>query len=954
MTPHARTRQRNAAFLAGRGKATALAVAAAALCLSANFASATPAPLDNSIQRRSNVASTDIDRGFLARHGDHEHEHEAGEEEAEEAPSVESTTTSVMTSIGTASSNQVPPLPSISSQATTTPHQHSHHQHQHEHQDISAPHIPSEQELGASATKIPFFPHVWQSGHQHVHSDAPAEMELNETKLLEWKGPEPLSYIEWDFGYGLGSAENLRRFASKTFAQLDFESDLGAMAYVDGRFRKLTDEKDPAARKAIAQDIFSRVGDEAEPLQPSRHTWLLVLHVVLASFSCFGLLPLALFLRSASSSLAPLASLSYIATLFGSLLLSSLYKSLTPRLYPDNVHGRMGWAILWMSLVCLGGDIFSLLRQVVQVFRVSGQKGTSKLRALSRIATGQRQSDDVDGEKYSPIEEERILSESPADDHDHDDNVDVEQFGHQARRHHVHFATRDSTEHHRDASSGSASPTDTLVGHGPSRGNSWSDGLPSKPQWKTGGTTSASTDAVKDAIHSWQSAELKWRSDSPSDSPAPPRTRITILRNILRYTHVVVTRAQPIVAFAAAYTGLVVYTGSCRKPNINGCMAHGIKGGIFFWFGLLTFSRYIGAYADCGWAWNRRPSPETAKKRGAGWKASVPSAEWVECLVIFLYGASNTWMERFSAKAGDPYTVKQVQHISIAIMFWFAGALGLMLETRWIRDLLSYPVAATHPSARDAVDTAADGGSRHDNAVVAAQTPPPSYSGSFNPFPALCVGVTGIAMAAHHQDYVYEVQIHMLWGNLLAGFAMLRFLTYFFLWLRPPTSVLPSRPPTEALASFCLTCGGLVFMISSEEVSFAAMRNGFGDFMAILCISVAFICFLFALTAALFVVKAWAFKREAIKGSERTMMAISGRRSTVGQGIDQTHVYSGSNESRRSRARRSSPLPSVTEDGEHDVQAVIASPTSDPVFVLGDDGEDATPAPSTQDGQALI
>jgi len=71
-----------------------------------------------------------------------------------------------------------------------------------------------------------------------------------------------------------------------------------------------------------------------------------------------------------------------------------------------------------------------------------------------------------------------------------------------------------------------------------------------------------------------------------------------------------------------------------------------------------------------------------------------------------------------------------------------------------------------------------------------------------------------------------QVQIHALWGLLLGGFSVLRCLTYFFLWLNPPRSFLPSRPPTEALASFLLACGGLVFIFSTEEVTFAAMRKG--------------------------------------------------------------------------------------------------------------------------------
>lgn len=38
--------------------------------------------------------------------------------------------------------------------------------------------------------------------------------------------------------------------------------------------------------------------------------------------------------------------------------------------------------------------------------------------------------------------------------------------------------------------------------------------------------------------------------------------------------------------------------------------------------------------------------------------------------------------------------------------------------------------------------------------------------------------------------------------------------------------MLPSRPPTEALGSFFLTCGGLVFILSTEEITIAAMRRG--------------------------------------------------------------------------------------------------------------------------------
>jgi hypothetical protein len=72
-----------------------------------------------------------------------------------------------------------------------------------------------------------------------------------------------------------------------------------------------------------------------------------------------------------------------------------------------------------------------------------------------------------------------------------------------------------------------------------------------------------------------------------------------------------------------------------------------------------------------------------------------------------------------------------------------------------------------------------------------------------------------------------KVQIHALWGYCLVAFAVLRCLTYFFLWLKPPQSILPSRPPSEAVASFFLSCGGLIFVMSDEEITFAAMRKGY-------------------------------------------------------------------------------------------------------------------------------
>lgn len=257
----------------------------------------------------------------------------------------------------------------------------------------------------------------------------------------------------------------------------------------------------------------------------------------------------------------------------------------------------------------------------------------------------------------------------------------------------------------------------------------------------------------------------------------------------------------------------------------------------------MTWARFLGSFSELGWAWNRSPR-----------SANVPTAEFVESTVIFIYGITNTWMERFGVPAGSPFSTKEVQHISIAVMFWFAGLVGMGIESKRIRRWLSAPAALIAAS----VD--------HSVAQMGSMTvaPPVQYLASFNPFPALVIGVTGAAMSAHAQVYLFQVQIHALWGFLLAAFAVLRCLTYFFLWLGPPKSILPSRPPTEALASFCLACGGLMFQFSTEELTLAAMRRGRDDQMMFLNVAVAFTCFAFTWALGIVTFKGWLKARQLV------------------------------------------------------------------------------------------
>ena len=147
---------------------------------------------------------------------------------------------------------------------------------------------------------------------------------------------------------------------------------------------------------------------------------------------------------------------------------------------------------------------------------------------------------------------------------------------------------------------------------------------------------------------------------------------------------------------------------------------------MFIFFGVFTFLRYLGAWPEFGWSWNRRPVDG----------GRMPSAENIECILIgtsarasladraAFYGWTNVWLERLGAHSDEPFTIHEFQHISIAGVFAFAGTLGLLLESPRVRRTIS---AAIRPEARE----------------------PPSYAfGSFSPIPALVIIVCGLSMAA--------------------------------------------------------------------------------------------------------------------------------------------------------------------------------------------------------------
>ncbi|KFY33191.1 hypothetical protein V495_08345 [Pseudogymnoascus sp. VKM F-4514 (FW-929)] len=259
-------------------------------------------------------------------------------------------------------------------------------------------------------------------------------------------------------------------------------------------------------------------------------------------------------------------------------------------------------------------------------------------------------------------------------------------------------------------------------------------------------------------------------------APLNVSSRVT---GVLRILETIITRTILIQGFVGITTGAVTYAGIFGRV-LWACSFHQR------WSVLL--------------AWNIKPRTS----------ASNFSAEFVESFLIFFYGSTNIFLEHLNAW-GEAWSAQDMEHISITIMFIGGGLCGMLIESTAIRNLLNINTSKASSSGGAHIP-ATDGEDEE-----SSWQPPQSYKVSMNPIPALMVLLLGIMMSSHHQSSMVSTMIHKQWGTLLMGASFARGLTYIIFYLSPPTSFLPSRPPSELITAFCLMAGGLVFMASSRD-----------------------------------------------------------------------------------------------------------------------------------------
>jgi hypothetical protein len=79
-------------------------------------------------------------------------------------------------------------------------------------------------------------------------------------------------------------------------------------------------------------------------------------------------------------------------------------------------------------------------------------------------------------------------------------------------------------------------------------------------------------------------------------------------------------------------------------------------------------ARWAGAFADLGWAWNKKSSAA----------AKVPTMEMIESALICFYGVSNVWLEHLNAWGGA-WTAMDLEHLAITVLFFGGGLVSLSI-----------------------------------------------------------------------------------------------------------------------------------------------------------------------------------------------------------------------------------------------------------------------------------
>jgi len=234
--------------------------------------------------------------------------------------------------------------------------------------------------------------------------------------------------------------------------------------------------------------------------------------------------------------------------------------------------------------------------------------------------------------------------------------------------------------------------------------------------------------------------------------------------------HGLLGKAYPILGWTQMLFGIATFRGYCRGGHLGQCLAHYIMGSGFIAYAvLMTIIMLVGEQ------WMRR---------------SGKSPEFYDSWVITLWGIVNTFTEHH----GGSWSVKDMQHTILGVLWWTGGILGIYL----------------------------------------------SRNNSRNVVPGIIIFLTGWAMSEHAQALMISTKVHAMFGRtlMLAGFTRIMEVVFFVptyasdrsdddntsehtlaegVSSRSVSSKAASSRSFRYLTPFLLVAAGLLFMSATDE-----------------------------------------------------------------------------------------------------------------------------------------
>ncbi|RPD58978.1 hypothetical protein L226DRAFT_465771 [Lentinus tigrinus ALCF2SS1-7] len=232
--------------------------------------------------------------------------------------------------------------------------------------------------------------------------------------------------------------------------------------------------------------------------------------------------------------------------------------------------------------------------------------------------------------------------------------------------------------------------------------------------------------------------------------------------------HGVVGKAYPIFGWVQMLFGAIAFRGYCRGGNLGQCLAHYIMGS-----GFIAYGTIMAILLLVGEAWVRR---------------SGRSPDWWDSWVIMLW-VLNTFTEH----RGSVWSVKDMQHTILGVLWWAGGILGIYLSRNNQRSIV----------------------------------------------PAIIIILTGWAMSDHTQALMLSTKVHAIFGYTLMSAGLTRIIEVCFVAPKYTQDVTDgdthsehtldasrdessasSHSPMRAfrhLPPFLLVSSGLLFMSATDE-----------------------------------------------------------------------------------------------------------------------------------------